>query len=140
MPREVGRRVHPGRLQHQRLTIDDRGDRVSRGGEAGGTIKAPGRTEHHPIILERRLSEDLAFEEWANALQTTEVGGVSEPGNFRKEVVIELYDDQGNLLRSWLVHRCWVSEYAVTHEFDANATPVAIEIVTLEHEGWERGS
>ena len=49
-------------------------------------------------------------------------------------------------IASWLnslstqsvLYRCWISEYEVVPDLDANADAVAIEHITLENEGWER--
>ncbi|MFQ5842787.1 MAG: phage tail protein, partial [Thermodesulfobacteriota bacterium] len=102
------------------------------GGDPIRTIKAPGRMSYAPIILERSVTQDLAFEEWA--IPDTN----SQLADFRKEIVIELHDDQGAIVRSWLIHKCWVSEYAIIDGFDANNRSVAIERIRIENEGWER--
>ncbi len=36
------------------------------------------------------------------------------------------------------VFRCWVSEYQILPDLDANANAIAIEHIKLENEGWER--
>ena len=42
------------------------------------------------------------------------------------------------MVRSYNVHRAWVSEYQALPELDAHCDTVAIETITLQHEGWER--
>ena len=56
----------------------------------------------------------------------------------RKDIVLELYNEAGQLVLAYKVYRCWVSEYEVLPDLDANANAVAIEHITLENEGWER--
>jgi len=58
--------------------------------------------------------------------------------DFRKDVVIEFYNEAGQLALSYKVYRCWVSEYQALPDLDANANSVAIEHIKLENEGWER--
>ncbi len=65
--------------------------------------------------------------------------GVSEVSlaSFRKDIVIELLNEVGQVVKAYLVYRCWPSEYQALPDLDANATEVAIEKLVLEHEGWE---
>jgi hypothetical protein len=69
-----------------------------------------------------------------NAGQGSEVSLKS----FRKDVILKLYNEAGQLAIAYKVFRCWVSEYSALPELDANAQSVAIESITLVHEGWER--
>jgi phage tail-like protein len=108
------------------------------GGDTAATRKAPGRTEYDAITLERGITHDTAFEEWANTSQAQAGAAGGSVADFRKEVRIELYDETGKLLRAYNVHRCWVSQYESVADLDANANAVAIEHITLENEGWER--
>ncbi len=110
------------------------------GGEPDTSHKVPGQTKYEAITLERGVTNDTAFENWAN-----QVGGVvngamtgPSPSGFRKNVFIELYDGAGRLVRSYRVYRCWPSEYGALPSLDANAHAIAIEHIKLENEGWER--
>ena len=58
--------------------------------------------------------------------------------DFRKDIIIELYNEAGQLALAYKVFRCWVSEYQALPELDANANAVAIQTIKLENEGWER--
>ena len=42
------------------------------------------------------------------------------------------------MVKSFIVYRCWVSEYQVLPELDAHGNDVAIESIVLQNEGWER--
>jgi phage tail-like protein len=101
------------------------------------TRKSPGRTEYEAITLERGVTQDLDFEAWASQVCSFGVQQAGSP-NFRKDIVIEVYDEAGQLARSYQVHRCWVSEYQALPELDGSGNGVAIEHIKLEHEGWER--
>jgi phage tail-like protein len=58
--------------------------------------------------------------------------------DFRKDLIIEVYNEAGQPAIAYKVHRCWVSEYTALPELDASANAVAIQSLKLEHEGWER--
>jgi len=102
--------------------------------------KSPGRTTYKPIILERGRTHDTEFENWANKVHHYGAGPGSETSlkDFRKDIIIELYNEAGQLVMAWKVYRCWPSKYSPLNEFNANSTQVAIESMVLEHEGWER--
>ena len=54
------------------------------------------------------------------------------------DVVIETYNEAGQLVIAYRVFRCWVSEFQAMPDLDANANAVAIQTIKLENEGWER--
>ncbi len=115
------------------------------GGDASTSRKSPGRTEFEAITLERGVTHDSNFEEWAN--QVWKYGNWKADGdlggqemalkNFRKDITIEMYNEAGQLVISYYVFRCWVSEYQALPELDANANAVAIQTLKLENEGWQ---
>jgi phage tail-like protein len=100
--------------------------------------KGLGRTKYDPITLERGLTHDLDFATWANAAQILDKGAASQSlKNLRKEVRIDLLNEEGQPVYRFMVHRCWVSEYQALPDLDAGANAVAIEHIKLENEGWE---
>ena len=110
------------------------------GGDQNLSRKSPGRTEYEAITLERGVTHDLEFESWANKVWNFGAGLGSEVSlnNFRKDIIIEIYNEAGQLTIAYKVYRCWVSEYQALPELDANANAVAIQHIKLENEGWER--
>jgi phage tail-like protein len=102
--------------------------------------KSPGVTNYEPITLERGVTHDLEFESWANKVWKFGAGLGTEVSlaDFRKDIIIELYNEAGQLVLAYKVYRCWVSEYQALPELDANGSAVAIERLTLQHEGWQR--
>jgi phage tail-like protein len=58
--------------------------------------------------------------------------------DFRKDLIIEVYNEAGQLTLAYKAYRCWVSEYQALPELDANVSTIAIESIRLENEGWER--
>ena len=110
------------------------------GGDPSSSRKSPGRTEFEAITLERGVTHDPEFEQWANKVWNygSGLGAETSLRDFRKDVIIELYNEAGQLAISYKVYRCWVSEYQALADLDANANAVAIQHMKLENEGWER--
>src|SRR4051812_20925120 len=110
------------------------------GGDPSSSRKSPGRTEYEAITLERGVTHDTEFEKWANKVWNLQSGLGQEVSlkDFRKDVVVEVYNEAGQLAIAYHVFRCWVSELQALPEMDANANAVAIQTLKLENEGWER--
>lgn len=108
--------------------------------EGGNAIilKGLGRTKYEPITLERGVTYDTDFREWADATQALDGGAATTSlKNLRREVRIELLNEQGQPVFRYKVHRCWVSEFQALPDLDAGSTGVAVEHIKLENEGWE---
>ncbi|MCX5205379.1 phage tail protein [Streptomyces sp. NBC_00237] len=110
------------------------------GGDPSSSRKSPGRTEFEAITLERGISHDPAFERWANKVWNFGSGLGAEVSllDFRKDIIIEVYNEAGQVALAYRVYRCWVSEFQAVPDLDANANAVAIQHLKLENEGWER--
>jgi phage tail-like protein len=110
------------------------------GGDPSSSRKSPGRTEYEAITLERGVTHDVEFEKWANKVWQVGSGLGAEVSlkDFRKDLIIEIYNEAGQLALAYKVYRCWVSEYQSTPDLDANANAVALQHLKLENEGWER--
>ena len=114
------------------------------GGDPSTSRKSPGRNKFEAITLERGVTHDTAFEDWArkvwnfNASDDGKGGQASSLADFRKEIIIDVFNEAGQKVISYTVHRCWVSEYQALPDLDANANAVAIQHIKLENEGWER--
>ena len=110
------------------------------GGDPSSSRKTPGRTEYEAISLERGVTHDLEFENWARLVWNFGSGLGAEVSlkNFRKEIIIEVYNESGQKAIAYKLYRCWVSEYQALPDLDANANAVAIQHIKLENEGWER--
>ena len=110
------------------------------GGDRSISRKSPGRSKYEPITLERGVTHDTEFERWANKVWNFGAGLGAEVSlkDFRKDLIIELYNEAGQLVIAYKVFRAWVSEYQAMPELDANANAVAIQSIKLENEGFER--
>jgi phage tail-like protein len=116
------------------------------GGDESSSRKSPGRTEYDAITLERGVTHDVDFEQWANKVwdytnaqasgdQRTQEVSLKD---FRKDIIIDVFNEAGQKAISYHVYRCWVSEYQAMPDLDANANAVAIQHIKLENEGWFR--
>lgn len=110
------------------------------GGDPSTSRKSPGRTKYDPVTVERGVTHDLAFEQWANKVWNFGAGAGSEVSlaDFRKDIIIDVFNEAGQKVISYNVYRCWVSEYQALPDLDANANAVAIQHLKLENEGWDR--
>jgi len=109
------------------------------GGDPSSSRKSPGRTEFEAITLERGVTHDTEFEKWANKVWNFGSGLGAEVSlkDFRKDIIIDVYNEAGQLAISYKVFRAWVSEFQALSDLDANANAVAIQHIKLENEGWE---
>lgn len=80
------------------------------------------------------------FEQWANKVWMlgASAGAEASLKDFRKDLVIEIYNEAGQLALAYKVLRCWVSEFQALPDLDANASSVLLQHIKLENEGWER--
>lgn len=110
------------------------------GGSPSQENLSPGLTRYAPIVLSRGRTQDTAFEAWANKVWTlgSALGSEVSLADFRKDVVVDLLNEAGQVVLSWKALRCWPSEYVALGALDAGESSVAIESLTLQNEGWER--
>jgi len=100
--------------------------------------KVPGPTSFEAVSLEAGVTHDTAFEEWANLVHNYKGDAKMSLSSFRKDITIDVFNLQGKKVLSYLVYRCWVSEYQALPELDAGSNLVMIQTIKLENEGWER--
>jgi phage tail-like protein len=110
------------------------------GGDPSTSRKSPGRSEFGAITLQRGVTHDLAFEAWAAKVWQigAALGAEVSLADFRKDIILDFYNEAGQLAISYKIYRAWVSEYQALPDLDANANAVAIQKIILENEGWER--
>jgi len=108
------------------------------GGDPSASRLSPSTQKFEPITLERGVTHDPEFEDWANKVYSVEAGVVLSLKGFRKDLVIQLLNEQGAVAKAYKVFRCWVSEYQALPELDANGHAVAFEHIIIQNEGWVR--
>jgi phage tail-like protein len=110
------------------------------GGDPSTVRRSPGRTKYDALTLERGVTHDIDFEQWANKVWNFSGGPGAEVSlaDFRKDVILDVFNEAGQKVISYQLFRCWVSEFQALSDLDANANAVAIQHIKLENEGWER--
>jgi phage tail-like protein len=110
------------------------------GGDPSSARKSPGRTKYEAVTLERGVTHDTEFERWAKKVWNfgTGLGAEVSLKDFRKDLILEVYNDAGQKVLAYKLYRCWPSDFQTLSEMDAGANAVAIETIKLENEGWER--
>lgn len=102
--------------------------------------KMPGRTDYGDITCEEGVTDDPLFETWANQLvdQLDRPTRLRDP-LFRREVRIDVMDlDHTTPVRSYVLHRAWVSKYTAMSDLTGDGNGVLIATLTITHEGFER--
>lgn len=99
----------------------------------------PGGTSYDAVTLEQGLTHDPVFENWANLVNNIEGDAGMSLKNFRKDIVVNVLNLQGQVVISYKIFRAWVSDYQALPDLDAGSmNAVGIQSITLQHEGWQR--
>ena len=107
-------------------------------GDPSTAHKLPGKTKYDPITLTTGVSHDTTLEDWANLVNNFQGDAAMSLKNFRKNIVIDVFNEADQKVLSYFVYRCWVSEFQSLPDLDASANAVMIQTIKLENEGWER--
>ena len=108
------------------------------GGHVSSPRVAPGVTGFPPLVLDRALTHDTAFEDWAKLAWNNQGDQAMSLKDYRKDIQIEIRNLQGQTALAFTVFRCWVSEYHPFLVLDANDSAMVIERLVIQHEGWDR--
>src|SRR5512139_520262 len=108
------------------------------GGENSTDHKSPGRTSYEGVTMERGITHDLEFEKWANKVHPYAGDTAMDLAGYKKDLTLEVMNEKGHVALRYFLHDCWVSEFTAVPDLDANANAVAIEMMKIELEGWDR--
>ncbi|GAA1021985.1 MULTISPECIES: phage tail protein [Amycolatopsis] len=109
------------------------------GGDPATSAKLPGRTEYDAITLERGVTADKVFAQWANRVWSFANSGQgleTSLKDFRRDLIVDVFDEGGQKVLSYQVFNCWVSEWQPVSDLDSNANAVAVQHIKVENEGW----
>lgn len=106
------------------------------GGDPSREHKSPGASKYEAVTLERGLTHDLEFEKWANLVHSVE-NPISLAG-YRKDLIVDVFNEAGQKVLSYTLEKCWVSEFQALPAMDAANAAVAIESIKVELESWRR--
>lgn len=115
---------------------------IRRKGRAAQDVRGIlGQTTYGELTLERGLTLDPGFDAWASEIwfyPNTSALGTELSGEIRRNLKIDLLNQAGRVVTTYYVFNCWPSAYTALPELDGPANGVAIESMTLQHEGWTR--
>jgi phage tail-like protein len=100
--------------------------------------KSWGRSTFDALTLERGITHDHDFEEWAQMVASWAGDASANLAQYKRELTLEFLNERGQVAIRYFLHGCWVSEYTALPELDANGNHVALETLKIELEGWER--
>ncbi len=106
------------------------------GGDNSFDHKSPGRTSYEAVTLERGITHDRRFAEWANKVHSFEGDAAMDLVGYKKDLTLEVLNERGHVALRYGLKNCWVSEYTALPDLDANANAVAIEMMKVEIEGF----
>lgn len=106
------------------------------GGDPSRERKSPGKTTYDAITLERGKTHAKEFEDWAN--QVHSLDSPISLKSFRKDMILDVFNEANQKVLSYKIYRAWPSEYQAMPEVQAGTFGVAIELLKLEIEGFER--
>jgi phage tail-like protein len=94
---------------------------------------------YEAITLERGLTCDKEFAQWVSSAHNHRSGLEADPllNDLRQDVVIEIYDEVGQIVLAYRVYCSWVSQLQALPDLGGGSNAVAIQSLRLENEGWE---
>jgi phage tail-like protein len=93
--------------------------------------KLPGNIKWTDIVLKSGVTSSLKMWDWRKLV---EEGKVEQA---RKNGALVMYNSEGNEIARWELIRCWPSKLTGP-SMDAKSGEVAIEELTVTHEGYKR--
>lgn len=110
-------------------------------------MKIAGLATHDPITLRRGVTNSRNLYNWyklvnndastLNKFQAGLTGLGAAPfqnASYRREVLISALDRKGQFVKHWLLYNAWPSGYKGANDFDAKASEIAIEELTISYE------
>jgi phage tail-like protein len=108
------------------------------GGDPDTVHHLPGRIHYEAITLEREVTQDTAFEDWADQVRRLSPGAGQTRASYRKNIRVEVLEASGRVVLAYDAYQCWPSGYRVLAGLDAAGCGTVTEELTLSCEGWQR--
>jgi len=109
--------------------------------------KGPGLAKYEPITLFRGVTENRDMYDWyrlvndevallavAQELSRDSKIGPVQSENFRKDIIIEVLDREGNPVKAWYLFNAWPSGYKGGNDLNASSEEKLVEELTLTYE------
>ena len=106
------------------------------GSDPSAVSHSPGRTTFTAVTLERGLTKDTAFEAWADLV--AQPGQQTAAASYRKDIIVSIYNETGQLVTSYKLYNCWPSTYEAVSDLDANTAAGQFQRLTLQCDSWTR--
>ena len=110
------------------------------GGMNSSDSKSPGRSSYDAITMERGITHDPVFANWANSVHAYPADSEMKLDTYKQPLTLEVMNEKGHVVHRYFLFKCWVSEYIALPEMNANANAIAIETIKIEIEGWQHDS
>ena len=82
----------------------------------------------------RLVNEELALLVTSQELGAKSTTPTQQSENFRKDVIIELLDREGEIVKGWYLFNAWPSSYKPGDDLDASSDQKLVEEITLAYE------
>jgi phage tail-like protein len=109
------------------------------GGDPSTKRKSPGIVEFDSVTIKNGVTQDRTFYAWAGKVWAigNQFGMEVSLKDFRKDVILEVYNEAGQLAIAYTLYRCWPSEFQAQADLDANTGGILFQHLKLEHEGFD---
>lgn len=110
-------------------------------------IKVPGLTRYEPVTFKRGVTSNRDLYDWlrqvndelallvtANELNLGTKKGPKQSENFRKDLIIEVLDREGNPVKGWYLFNSWPTSYKPGNDLAANIDEKLVEELTVTYE------
>lgn len=110
-------------------------------------IKIPGLTRYEPVIFRRGVTSNRDLYDWfrqvndesallvtAGELSKDIKKGPKQSTNFRKDVIIEVLDREGQPVKGWYIFNAWPKSYKPGNDLSASVEEKLIEELTVTYE------
>ncbi|WP_260739195.1 phage tail protein [Tunturiibacter lichenicola] len=108
------------------ITLTEGGSPVS--------ISEPGKIKYQPLTIEREVSFDPFFEDWAQLVARHG----SQQGSIFKDLIIKIFDPAEQLVVSYNVYRCWPITFEAFSTLDVDGHVMLQERLVLIYQSFER--
>ncbi len=94
-------------------------------------IREPGTMKYNDIVLKRGITNDMDMWSWRRQVEEGDLGGARRSGT------ITLHNQKGEPIARWTFRNAWPSNLNGP-TYDAKSNEVAVEELTITHEGYTR--
>ena len=94
-------------------------------------IREPGTMKYTDIVLKRGITDSMDMWQWRKQVEDGDIEGARRSGT------ITLYNQRGEAIARWTFERAWPQKLNGP-TYDAKTNEVAIEELTITHEGYKR--